>query len=122
MLASRKGHLTRRGWVRGDTVASLLQSPQSSACGGGYGPSDGSRLPEPHTEELSSGTDPDASQLVRRWKSDFAGFGTLERDPNPETYPPLCSFNIQMCVGATGHNIPQKLREWHGGRVGRREV
>lgn len=21
-----------------------------------------------------------------------------------------------MCVGATGHNIPQKLREWPGGR------
>lgn len=21
-----------------------------------------------------------------------------------------------MCVGATGHNIPQKLREWRGGR------
>ena len=33
----------------------------------------------------------------------------------PEPHSSLCSFNIQMCVGATGHNIPEKLREWHPG-------
>ncbi|XP_069338812.1 integrin alpha-IIb [Eulemur rufifrons] len=28
----------------------------------------------------------------------------------PQTKTPVSCFNIQMCVGATGHNIPQKLR------------
>ncbi|KAK2110734.1 Integrin alpha-IIb [Saguinus oedipus] len=27
----------------------------------------------------------------------------------PQTKTPVSCFNIQMCVGATGHNIPQKL-------------
>lgn len=48
-----------------------------------------------------------------------AGSGTSGAlTPYPHSY--VCSFNIQMCIGVTGHNIPQKLREWHGG--GRREV
>ena len=38
----------------------------------------------------------------------------------PEPHSHLCSFGIQMCVGATGHNIPQQLSEWHGGH--RREA
>lgn len=38
----------------------------------------------------------------------------------PEPHSRLCSFNIQVCVGATGHNVPQKLREWQGGH--RREA
>lgn len=28
-----------------------------------------------------------------------------------QTKTPVSCFNIQMCVGATGHNIPEKLRE-----------
>uniref|UniRef100_A0A8C3VYH6 Integrin alpha-IIb n=1 Tax=Catagonus wagneri TaxID=51154 RepID=A0A8C3VYH6_9CETA len=28
----------------------------------------------------------------------------------PQTKTPVSCFNIQMCVGATGHNIPEKLR------------
>lgn len=101
--------------MRRDRVVSLFQSHQSSACGDGHCPTDGSRLPESHPEELCPGTDQDTSQLVRRWRSQtWWGLGPLG-GPNPQTCPHPRSFNVQMCVGATGHNIPQKLSEWHGG-------
>ncbi|XP_008068058.1 integrin alpha-IIb [Carlito syrichta] len=45
----------------------------------------------------------------------------------PQTKAPVSCFNIQMCVGATGHNIPQKLHlnaklqlDWQKPRQGRR--
>ncbi|XP_023573974.1 integrin alpha-IIb isoform X5 [Octodon degus] len=33
----------------------------------------------------------------------------------PQSSTPVSCFSIQMCVGATGHNIPQKLHPYHPG-------
>lgn len=100
----------------------LPASHQGSASGDGHCPASGARFAESCCEELCPAPDRDTSELVRRQRAwARQDLGPQCGDPiAPEPHSHLCSFNIQMCVGATGHNVPKKLREWHHGD--RREV